>query len=342
MGRQRVYRCAAGDFYLRATLKFGKGTMKRLLRKKTNGRVLARSVIFLCLTALLLPAQTLPQPLSEARQFLHDGKLPEAEAAARQYIAQNANSPDGHYLLAETLFLEKKARESLAEFTEAAKYRTPTATELMIVASDYVLLADYTDADKWFSKVVSWEPNNVEAWYYLGRTKYNENHFEEAIQTFQHTLQLDPKNVKAEDNLGLSYEGLGRNDQAAAAYRTAISWQENAAKKDPGPYLDLGTLLVESGKPADGLPYLVQAAALNANDPKVHNQLGKAYLHLNQLPKAQAELEQAVALAPDNASEHFLLGQIFHKEGQEDKAKQEMARFKALNGAHSTDLGGMK
>lgn len=316
--------------------------MKRLPRKSTNGRILAHSVFIALCTVCTLFAQAATQHLSEAGQLLHDGKLSEAETAARHYLAQNATSADAHYLLGEILFLEKKARESLGEFTEAAKYRTPTATELMIVGSDYVLLADYRDADKWFSKVVSWEPNNLQAWYYLGRTKYNENRFEEAIETFQHLLQLDPKNVKAEDNLGLSYEGLGRNEEAAAAYRTAIAWQKDTAKQEPGPYLDLGTLLVETGKPADGLPLLLRAASLKGDDPKVHNQLGKAYLHLNQLANSQAELEKAVALAPDNASEHFLLGQIFHKEGQEDKAKAEMARFKALNGAHSTDLGGMK
>lgn len=314
--------------------------MNRLSPKNTNGKRLAGSVFLLAWATLGAAAQTASQPLSEARQLLHDGRLPEAENTTRQYLAQNAASADGHYLLGEVLFLEKKARESLEEFTEAAKYRTPTATELMIVGSDYVLLADYRDADKWFSKVISWEPNNRQAWYYLARTKYNENRFEEAVETFQHLLQLDPKNVKAEDNLGLSYEGLGRNDDAATAYRTAIAWQKDAAQQDPGPCLDLGTLLVETGKPADGLPLLLKAASLNDNDPKVHNQLGKAYLHLNQLPKAQAELEKAVALAPDNASEHFLLGQIFHKEGQEDKAKEEMARFKALNGSHSTDEGG--
>jgi tetratricopeptide (TPR) repeat protein len=316
--------------------------MNRLPRQNGKRKGVARSVFLLICVTLPVVAQTTSQPLSEARQLLHDGKLPEAETAARQYLSQNATSSDGHYLLGEILFVEKKARESLGEFTEAAKYRTPTGAELMIVGSDYVLLAGYRDADKWFSKVVSWEPNNLQAWYYLARTKYNENRFEEAIETFQRVLQLDPKNVKAEDNLGLSYEGLGRNDEAAAAYRTAIAWQKDAATQDPGPYLDLGTLLVETGKPADGLPQLLQAASLNGNDPKVHNQLGKAYLHLNRLTKAQAELEKAVALAPDNAPEHFLLGQIFHKEGQEDKAKKEMARFKALNGAHSTDLGGMK
>jgi tetratricopeptide (TPR) repeat protein len=314
--------------------------MNWLPRNKATGRSLARGVFLIFYAAVSIVGQTTTPPLLEARQLLKDGKLPPAEKLTRDYVAKNVTSPDGHYLLGEILFLEKNARESLAEFTEAAKYRTPTATELMIVASDYVVLADYPDADKWFSKVVTWEPQNVEAWYDLGRTRYNENHFKEAIETFQHTLQLDPKNVKAEDNLGLSYQGLGRNDEATAAYKIAIGWQKDAAKQDPGPYLDLGTLLVESGKPADGLPYLLQAASLNDNDPKVHNQLGKAYMHLKQLPKAQAELEKAVALAPDNPSEHFLLGQIFHKEGQEGKAKKEMARFKALNGTHSTDEGG--
>src|SRR5579875_1694703 len=168
--------------------------MNRLPRKNTNGRCLARSVFLLVCATLSLAAQTASQPLFEARQLLHDGKISAAENNTRQYLAQNAASPDGHYLLGEILFLEKKARASLGEFTEAAKYRTPTATELMIVGSDYVLLADYRDADKWFSKVVSWEPNNLQAWYYLARTKYNENRFEEAIETFQHLLQLDPKN----------------------------------------------------------------------------------------------------------------------------------------------------
>lgn len=303
--------------------------------------------LLLCSIAFLLAcdfgyAQNNDAGFLQAQQLLRAGKLSEAEQAARAYVAGHEDSADGHYLLGSVLFLEKKARESLAEFTEGAKYRTPNAENLKVVASDYVLLSDYGDADKWFTKVVQWTPADVQGWYYLGRTKYNENRFEEAIEAFRRCLQLDARNVKAEDNLGLSYAGLGRNDEAASAYRTAIEWQKDATTKDPGPYLDLGTLLVEASKPAEGLPYLLEAAELSPNDPKVHNQLGKAYLHTGQFAKAQAELEKAVALAPDSAPEHFMLGQIYHKEGMENKAKAEMARFTALNGAHSTDMGGMR
>ena len=279
--------------------------------------------------------------LDQARQFLQSGNLEGAEKVARLYVASHPNSPDGHYVLGRVLFLEKKAAESLAEFTAGAKYRTPTVDDLKVVASDYVVLGDYTDADKWFTKAVEWAPNDAQAWYYLGRTKYNENRFEEAVSAFKRCLQLDPKNVKAQDNLGLSYAGMGRNEEALAAYRTAIDWQKDAPAKEFGPYLDLGTLLVETNKSQEAIPYLQEALQLNGNDPKIHNQLGKAYLHANELVKAQAELERAVALAPNSAPEHFMLGQIYRKEGHEDKAKEELARFTQLNGAHSTDVNGV-
>jgi cytochrome c-type biogenesis protein CcmH/NrfG len=43
----------------------------------------------------------------------------------------------------------------------------------------------YPDADKWLTKMLEWAPNDSEGWYYLGRTKYNENRFAEAIRAFQ-------------------------------------------------------------------------------------------------------------------------------------------------------------
>src|SRR5207253_2324194 len=111
----------------------------------------------------------------------------------------------------------------------------------------------------------------------LGRTKYNENRFEEAVGAFQRCLELDPKNVKAEDNLGLSYEGLNRMDHAMAAYRTAIEWQADSPSKNAGPYFDLGSLLVDNDRAPEALSHLMEAAKLSPQDFRVHRQLGKTY-----------------------------------------------------------------
>jgi tetratricopeptide (TPR) repeat protein len=284
------------------------------------------------------PKPTLLDPLlAHAQSLLEMGQLADAENAARQYLSDHPNSADAHYLLGVMLFKQAKAKDSLAEYTQGAKYRTPSAFDLKVVACDYVLIEDYSDADKWFTKSVEWEPKDWQAWYYLGRAKYNENRFEEAIQAFEKCLKLDAKNVKAEDNLGLSYAGLGRTEEALEAYRTAIAWQAQAGSKYPGPLIDLGSALIETNHPEEAIPYLQQADGISPEDFTVHRELGKAYLRLEETKKAQAELEKAIELAPQNAPLHFMLGQVYRKEGRSDKAKAEFDRCAALNEAEKSN-----
>lgn len=275
-------------------------------------------------------------PVSEARALLESGKPADAEQVIRQYLRIHKNSADAHYLLGYILFKEQKATDSLAEYTEGAKYRTPSASDLEVVGGDYVLLKDYEDADKWFTKSVEWNPGNLQALYYLGRTKYNENRFEEAISTFTQLLKLAPRDVKAEDNLGLSYEGLGRIDDAIAAYRAAISWQTGAKSKDSGPYIDLGNILAENDRSSEAVSYLLEAVQISPEDLRAHRALGKAYLHLNQLEKAQSEFEKCVELAPQNAPTHFMLAQVYRKRGLPEKARAETQRYAELSSTHSS------
>jgi tetratricopeptide (TPR) repeat protein len=295
--------------------------------------------------------------LSQARSLVQQGKLTEAERAVQQYLTTHANSADGHYLLGSIYFQEvheqaspqgqaeleysnpgvvdskvkqAKAKASLAEYTEGAKYRVPSAFELNVVAFDYILLGDYADADKWLTRALQSTPEDTEGWYYLGRTKYNENRFEEAIKAFQRCLKTDPASLRAQYNLGLAYQGLGRTEDAAAAFRTAIAWQQHKLNQDPEPFIDLGSLMLDENQSQDALPYLLRAVAISPQEFRAHEQLGRAFEHLDQLQKAQTEFEKAVALAPQNARLHYVLGQVYRKEGLAEKAKLEFDRSSAL------------
>jgi Tfp pilus assembly protein PilF len=59
-------------------------------------------------------------------------------------------------------------------------------------------------------------------------------------------------------------------------------------------------------------------------------------MRLNQLEKARAELEQAAEMAPQNAPVHFMLAQVYRRQGLMDKAKAENDRYLALAGASSS------
>jgi tetratricopeptide (TPR) repeat protein len=300
-----------------------------------------------CLLPFVTQAQAIPSlnppssqgadsSLAEARTAVANGSFSSAEATVRKYLAQQDASADGHYLLGYILSREGKAKESLAEYTRAAQLRNPTANDLKVVAVDYVVLGDLVDADRWLTKALSWNPSDADGWYYLGRTKYNENRFAEAIDAFQACLRLDARNVKAEDNLGLSYEGLNQTEQATQAFRTAIAWQEGASQRNAQPYLNLGMLLAEQQGPDAGMPFLKEAVALAPNNAKAHEQLGRAYLKLKQWKDAHDELEKAVQLAPNSSSVHYELGITYRDQGLTDQARKEFDRCTELNATHSS------
>jgi Tfp pilus assembly protein PilF len=48
------------------------------------------------------------------------------------------------------------------------------------------------------------------------------------------------------------------------------------------------------------------------------------------------ELEKAVELAPQNAAVHFMLSQVYRREGLMDKARVESERYTALAAASPT------
>jgi tetratricopeptide (TPR) repeat protein len=325
----------------------------------TPGVLLLQNILYTQVTriennkAISNPPQ--PDELAEARSLVDAGHFDEAERTLQEFLRKQPSSADAHFLLGFVLFRniqakasregridrsleEKNANASLAQYTAASKFRNPSALDLKIVALDYVLLHDYVDADKWLTRSIELNPNDSEAWYYLGRAKYYEERFLEAIHVFQQCLVRDPKNVKAADNLGLSYAALGRHEEAIAAYQKSISWQADSLVKDSGPFVDFGMLLLDQDRPEDAISYLSQAVAISPDESRAHAGLGKAYSRLNKLAKAQDELETAVRLAPNNGALHYVLGQVYRKEGLVEKAKAEFDRSAQLNGSHSAPV----
>ena len=288
----------------------------------------------LCACAAL--SQESADPLAKSRALIASGLLDKSEASLRTYLSNHPASADAHFLLGYVLFREQRAQDSLAEFTAGAKVRHPKPDELKTVASDYVLLHDYSDADKWFTAVTVENPADADAWYLLGRTKYNEERYDEAVPNFTRALLLHPRYIEAENNLGLSWRELNKLDQAKAAFQTAIDWQ-GSSPVDAQPYLNLGTLLTEQGDLEKAIPNLVQAVALSPNNPKTHEQLASAYSAQNNLAQAQSELQRAVIIAPDISALHYKLAEVYRKQGLKDLARHEFEICEKLGSTHSSN-----
>jgi Flp pilus assembly protein TadD len=280
------------------------------------------------------PAQA--SPLAAAQQLIHDGKFEQARAMLGPLIAADTKAAEPRYLLAYVLLREDKPGDSLKAYTEAAALRTPTAVELRNVALDYVLLKGLPEADHWMSRSLAMDGNDAETWYAMGRLRYTEGRYGDALTCFQKTLALNPRSVKGEDNMGLAYEGLNRNDEAVQAYRTAIAMQKDDPAPSEQPLLNLAILLQHRNQIQEAQQLLEQAAKIAPREPRIHENLGQVYLHTDRAADAVKEFASAVQLAPQNPRFHYLLGQAYRRSGDTARANQEFARSAALNGTHST------
>ena len=274
--------------------------------------------------------------LDDARGSIAASDFELARTKLEAYLRGNSTSAEAHYLLGYSLLHLNDAKASLAEYTHAAQLRIPSAEELRYVAEDYALLDDYADAERWMQRSLQMDGRDPDTWYGLGRIQYTLQKYPLAVECFKKALTLAPNSVKVEDNLGLSYEGLNREEDAVAAYRRALDWQKDSDHPSEQPMLNLAIILIRRGSLEEAERLLKQAVAIAPTNPRIRDQLGHLYMQQEQFANAQIEFEQAVAIAPENASFHFLLGRVYRHEGITDKADIEFARAAKLNGRRST------
>ncbi len=277
--------------------------------------------------------------LDDARGAIAASDFERAKMQLESYLSVEPNSADGRFLLAYTLLRLNNPKASLAEYTQAAQLRSPSGQDLRYVAEDYAVLNDYADAERWMQKSLQMNARDPDTWYGLGRIQYTLQKFPAAVESFEKALALAPRSVKIEDNLALVYEDLNREEDAVAAYRTALDWQRGSEHPSEQPMLNLAIILIRKGGLEEAERLLLQAVAIAPKDAKIREQLGHLYLQREQYIKAQPEFEQAVILEPDNASFHFLLGRVYQREGMKDKADIEFARAAELNGRRSSSGG---
>ena len=268
------------------------------------------------------------------------GDFKAAEVELRGMLSADGKPVEAEYLLGYVLLRLNRPKESLEVYTRAAALRTPSAEELKGVADDYVLLSDFPDADKWMLRAVRMNGKDADLWYGLGRIRYSLQRYEDAVSCFRKALELAPRSVKAEDNLGLAYRGLNRRGDAMAAFKQALEWQKDAARQNQPlseqPILNLAVMYADEGQYDEAVPLLLQAVAIAPGDPRIHEQLGQAYAKKDRLEEARREFERAVELAPDQGAYHYLLGRVYHRLGLEEQSKAELSRAGVLNGTHST------
>lgn len=138
-----------------------------------------------------------------------------------------------------------------------------------------------------------------------------------AEKGFQAVLREQPRNVAALSNLGVIYSRTSRSDQAIAVYRKALELSPD----DKAILLNLGLVYLRRDDHAHALPLFARVVALDPRHLQARQLLAVCRAYTGQLAPAIHDLEELRAADPHDANILFLLGFVYLKNHDPEKAK---------------------
>ena len=188
--------------------------------------------------------------------------------------------------------------------------------------------------------------------FYSGRTIVRNSDWKNDLALWTRTVETNPKNSRAHDNLGFTYERLGQNAKALEEFNIAVKLQPRdyralanlgvalakfgfynesilALKKSieimeyHKTYDKLGLVYVEIGKADLAIEQFKKAIEINPRYAKAHNDLATVYGRIGEFDLALQEFNEAISIDKDYADAHYNLGILLEFLGKKEEAIKE-------------------
>ncbi len=190
--------------------------------------------------------------------------------------------------------------------------------------------------------VLSRQPENSRARFYLGLTYYREHRYERAAELFRRSREAGSSFQGADDVAhfhGWSLFHLGRLDEARVAFETHLGKSPESADTLSG----MGRIAWETGRLEDAAGYLKRALEAERGErrrpariAKYLVQLADVHTRQGQTHEALAELNAAALAQPDHYSVYYKLYQLYSERGESARAADAYRRYQASWAARKT------
>jgi Flp pilus assembly protein TadD len=201
---------------------------------------------------------------------------------------------------------------------EALKKLSPA--EIMAAGDQAARRGEYDRAMSMYMQAIEVEPS-ADLWYRVAWIYATLGKKPLAAQAYGMTLQYDPKNARAHEELGLFYIDNKERDKGAAELRQAVAiepglWRSHNA---------LGVIADAAGDHAAAIEHYGNALAFSPNSALVLNNLGYSHYMAGDLDEAGRIYAQALAADPGYKPAMANVGLLHARRGEYQQATDIMS-----------------
>jgi tetratricopeptide (TPR) repeat protein len=291
-------------------------------------------------------------PLARGRS-LTAGERQTVIRESRRLLAAPGWEPQGH-LLAGLLFLsDERLEQALGELTHAAGAAATAAEALTAAAECHYLLGRHLPAIEAARAVLERDPDALDARRWLASAYYDLGATVHAARELEIIAAAAPGDPRPHRLLGLIHKDNEQFSEAVDHYRESLRRDPDQSDR-PTILLELAESLVKLGRfeearevldkcsrtaqtltlaaacdesfgqTGDAREQLHAALALDPQFLAAKLQLGSLLLVAGRAGDAVSILEDAVRGAPYSSQAHFRLSQAYSRQGERDKAAEEL------------------
>jgi len=176
----------------------------------------------------------------------------------------------------------------------------------------------FGEAIGWYQKTLEIQPENTDALNNLGGVLQAQGKLDEAVAYYQEAISINPDSTEAHYNLGNALKEQGKLDKAVASYQKAVSIKPDFADA----HHNLAYALQEQGRMEEAVASYQKAISVNPDLAEAYNNIGLAYEKMNDLVKAEKYIAKALSISPNAANINYAQSVILRRKGEIDDAIQ--------------------
>jgi len=246
-------------------------------------------------------------------------------AAAR---ADGAHAGELYALLGAVEFVAGRMEPAAQAFRQADSLAALNERDRFTLAMSLANLGDTEASRTELATLNRLRPEQPLYLYWLARLDYYQRRYEDAMAKLRRVLELDPQSSRAEDNLGLALDMVGRAEEAQAEFAKAVALNRSLKQPSPWPPHNLGYLLLRLDKLDAAEKALRESLGYDPGLSQSHYHLGRVLEKQGRNADAIAEYQAAISLDPAQAEPCYSLGLLYRRLKRDREAEAAFAEYK--------------
>ena len=192
--------------------------------------------------------------------------------------------------------------------------------------STRVVLGTEQEALDSLQTAVKLDPNHFKARLHLGRTYYDHNQHLKARRQFEAVLEKDPDYAWLHYHLSMLHSSRGDVQPAIRELEKELELYPAHSQAR----LELGEWLVKIGRYQSGLTHLSQVKQEEVHPVDLNYAIAKAHRGLGNPDQALAAARKCLEMDPEFSDAHYLLGLLYRETGELELSRQSMETFQRV------------